>query len=448
MSKSTEPVILKAPASKSMSHRALMAAGLARGESRLKNMLDSDDLKHTRMCMAALGAEIAESGDDLLVKGVDGRIDVPEGRTVFLDVGESGTTCRLMAGIAAAGRGRFEISGRGRMHQRPIKSLEKALSVLGVRFSYKELDGCPPVVIRSSGLPGGVVDISLEDSSQYLSGVLLGTVLARSETVINVVGERIVSWPYVHLTLKIMNQFGSFPEVQILSGSGWENASPEQVRTVEPGKLRFIVHPQKLRARTYQVEGDYSNASYLLAAGAAGSQPVLVQGLDVDSAQGDRVILDILQQMGAEVQIRAEGVLVSSQGLKGVDLDMGACPDLVPTVAVLATLAAGETRIRNVAHLKIKESDRLSGVFNEISRTGRRCRMLEHGLIVEPGRITASGEIRFSTYSDHRMAMSLSLYGLAGINPVLDDSDCVNKSFPGFWKEWAKVSRAAGAVRD
>ncbi len=425
-----------------MSHRALIASGLARGESRLSNVLQSDDLVHTRKCLEALGVEISGSGRDLRVKGINGKISAPEDCRVSLDVGESGTTCRLIAAVAAAGKGEFEISGRGRMHQRPIKSLDNALTPLGIRFTYQGIDGCPPLTIISNGLPGGEINISLDESSQYLSGILLASSMAGDVLTINLTGKKVVSWPYVSLTLQVMEQFGLVPQIQVLDNSSWKEVQPSQVKRAQPGKVRFIVHPAVFTSRDYQVEGDFSNASYLLAAGAIGKKPVLVRGLDPGSRQGDKAILDILERMGAVLHRSERGILVQARELSGVDLDMGMCPDLVPTVAVLASLASGKTRISNVAHLKIKESDRLGGVYNEILKTGCRCELLEDGLVIDPAGTAAGQKIEFSTYDDHRMAMSLSLYELAGIRVGLDNPECVNKSFPGFWKEWEKIRRA------
>ncbi|MFP4127553.1 MAG: 3-phosphoshikimate 1-carboxyvinyltransferase [Desulfonatronovibrio sp.] len=442
MKNSPDPIILNAPASKSMSHRALIASGLAMGESRLSNVLDSDDLDHTRKCLEALGVEISGTGADLKVKGISGKISVPGDHKVSLDVGESGTTCRLIAAVAAAGKGEFEISGRGRMHQRPIKSLDKALTPLGIRFTYQGIDGCPPLTIISNGLPGGEISISLDESSQYLSGILLASTMAADDLTINLTGKKVVSWPYVSLTLQVMEQFGVVPEIQVLDNNIWKKARPSQIETAQPGKIRFIVHPAVFTSRDYQVEGDFSNASYLLAAGAIGNKPVLVRGLDPGSRQGDRAILDILEKMGAVLHRSERDILVQARELSGVDLDMSMCPDLVPTLAVLASLANGKTRISNVAHLKIKESDRLKGVYDEISRTGCRCELLDDGLVIDPVALNKGQSIEFSTYNDHRMAMSLSLYELAGIRVSLDNPGCVNKSFPGFWKEWEKIRRA------
>ena len=437
-------ITLNAPPSKSVSHRALLAAGLAGGISELENVLVSEDILRTRECLAALGAKF--SGDDSapVVQGLGGRIKAPSLDPVQLDVGESGTTCRLLAAIVSAGQGSFEISGAGRMHERPIKSLGLSLEGQGVRFKYLGLDGCPPVRIETSGLPGGVITVGMEESSQYLSGMLMAATMAGSSLVINIGGKKVVSWPYVHLTLQTMQRFGHPARLQVLRDGKWLDEDPDRVEKVVPGKIRFVVQPGVLSPVKYRVEGDYSNASYLLAAGAVGEMPVEVAGLDMQSRQGDRRILEILRSMGAEVESSEQGVMVSPVKLHGVDLDMGTCPDLVPTVAVLASMAAGTTRISNVAHLRIKESDRLAGVQQEVIRAGCRCDLREDGLVIEPSSLARGEKVEFCTYGDHRMAMSLSLYELAGIKAVLDHPGCVNKSFPGFWDEWSKVRRAYG----
>ncbi|RQD76862.1 3-phosphoshikimate 1-carboxyvinyltransferase [Desulfonatronospira sp. MSAO_Bac3] len=441
-------ITLKAPPSKSVSHRALLAAGLAGGTSVLENVLVSEDILRTRDCLAALGAKF--SGDDSapVVQGLGGRIKAPSLDPVKLDVGESGTTCRLLAAIVSAGQGSFEISGAGRMHERPIKSLGQSLEGQGVRFKYLGLDGCPPVRIESSGLPGGVVTVGLDESSQYLSGILLASTMATTSLVINIGGKKVVSWPYVHLTLQTMQRFGNPARLQTLQEGHWRHADPDQVQRVEPGKIRFVVHPGVLNPVRYRVEGDYSNASYLLAAGAVGEFPVEVSGLDLESRQGDRRILEILELMGAKISETKNGVMVSPARLHGVDLDMGTCPDLVPTVAVVASMATGTTRISNVAHLRIKESDRLAGVQQEVSRAGCRCGLKEDGLEIEPAELLRGSQVQFKTYGDHRMAMSLSLYELAGIQTALDNPACVNKSFPGFWEEWENIRRAYAGKGD
>ncbi|MES9997677.1 3-phosphoshikimate 1-carboxyvinyltransferase [Desulfovibrio aminophilus] len=445
-------VTVQAPASKSMSHRALIAAALAPGESLVSGLLDSQDIRRTRACLAACGAAFEERADGLAVHGLP---DGPRGGTADspadMNVGESGTTCRLLAGVLASGKGFFRVHGEGRMHDRPIGEVFRALAGQNVSVRYERKEGYPPLVLGTDGLPGGELSISMEESSQYLSGLLLAAPLAKGPCVLGVGGSKVVSWPYVALTLQVMEDFGVPAKVELLTNGAWISAIHGRPVSAEPGKIRFQVRPGTYRARSYAVEGDWSNSSYFLAAGALGPNAVRVVGLRPDSLQGDRAILDILGRMGAQVSWDggAARVAPATDGLRGADLDMGQCPDLVPTVAVAASMARGVTTIRNVAHLRIKESDRLAALATEITRAGGGAELLSDGIRVTPGELAAGREVSFLTYGDHRMAMSLSLFALAGIRPVLDNPGCVAKSFPGFFGQWEPLAAAAGeAGRD
>ncbi|MDR3641233.1 MAG: 3-phosphoshikimate 1-carboxyvinyltransferase [Humidesulfovibrio sp.] len=451
---------VQAPASKSLSHRALIGAALANGESRLTGVLESQDTARTMGCLTACGAcfKRVAPGEYVVAGMADGPqggpLGVGSGAPADLNVGESGTTCRLLAGVVAAGRGSFRIHGEGRMHERPLGEPARALEPLGVRFRFEEKPGYPPVVIETTGLPGGEADVRLEESSQYLSGVLLAAPLARGPLTIGIGGEKAVSWPYVSLTLQTMADFGVPAVVEALSGDRFAPVDYATVSSAAPGRLRFQVAPGRYQPRTLQVEGDWSNASYFLAAGAVGQTPVCVTGLRQGSLQGDRAILDILAAMGARVAWDAENgvetVTVSgpeSGRLRGVHVDMGACPDLVPTVAVAACFAEGPTTIVNVAHLRIKESDRLQALATEIAKTGCGTEILPDGLVVTPAPLLAGRRIEFCTYADHRLVMGPALFTLAGITPVFDKPGCVAKSFPGFWDAFAPIAAAAKGAK-
>ncbi len=220
--------------------------------------------------------------------------------------------------------------------------------------------------------------------------------------------------------------------------------------SLRPDDVRIRIHPGVYRAGEYTVEGDWSGASYLLAAGAIGRQPVTVQGLSVESAQGDRVLLDILQRMGGSVLSDAKGITIQPSALHGLDVDMNACPDIVPTVAVMAAFAEGTTRIVNVPHLRIKECDRLSAVATELQRADIHVEELDDGLIIHgKGSVPKLPEsICFTTYNDHRLAMSMSLLGLHGQAIRVDTPHVVSKSFPHFWDVWAQLAQTTihGAV--
>ena len=434
---------IKAPASKSISHRAVIAASLVPGTSTLTNVLDSQDLDCTVNCLQALGAKIeGSSPGTLIVEGIDPRSAAKKELT-YLDVGESGTTCRLITPVAALGQSPCRIFGRGRMHQRPIQELAQALTSQGCELEFEDLPGCPPCVLTPHGLAGGRVDISLEQSSQYLSGLLLAAPYARSRLTIHVSGQTVLSWPYVALTLQVMQAFGREVQVQTSPDKGeWVDTSWTELTQIIPGRTRFIVSQGPYIPGPYQIEGDWSNASYFLAAGLLHSQGVTVSGLDPDSRQGDRQFLDIIKNMGAKPRIHDRVISISPAELQGLETDMGFCPDLVPTVAVLAALAHSPTQIKNVAHLRLKESDRAQAMATELGRIGTRVDLQADGLRIYPQPLPRGEKFQFCTYGDHRVAMSLSLLELAGIKVELDHPACVAKSFPGFWDAWRFVQES------
>ena len=307
---SPDTACVRAPASKSISHRYCIGAALAHGTSELHHVLDSRDLECTRAILCAAGARMeALPGEEggWRVTGMDGR---PRGGTdtpLSCDVHESGTTCRLLTAVLAAGHGLFRIHGAPRMHERPIDELTRALEALGTDVRFEQRPDCPPLLLRAAGLDparnGGRVRLGMDASSQYFSGLLLAAPLAPAPLCVELGGQKAVSWPYVGLTLHCLEDFGIRFSVetrepdgpwQVLPDGGWR-----ALRTARPDGLRITVQPGTYRAGSYQVEGDWSGASYLLAAGALGSRPVRVDGLRADSLQGDRAMLDILRAMGA-----------------------------------------------------------------------------------------------------------------------------------------------------
>lgn len=435
-------VSIQAPPSKSLSHRMVIAAALADGVSEVRRVLQSDDLERTMGCLAACGARFEADGDALRVEGVAGRPRGGQAEPVSLDVHESGTTCRLMTAVAAAGQGLFRVHGAPRMHERPIGALARALTALGTRFHWEARPGYPPFVMTAAGLGGGEITVDLDESSQYLSGLLLAAPSAARHMVIAVGGTKVVSWPYVALTLAVQELFGVRAKAQRHDGESWISADWRTMRRVDPGRVRFVVRPGAYRAGSYVVEGDWSNASYFLAAGAVGPHPVRVAGLREDSLQGDRAILDILRQMGARVMWHDDAVTVAppeAGPLAGVTVDMAACPDIVPTVAAAACFAATPTEIHGAAHLRIKECDRLEATATELGRAGARVTVLPDGLRIDPAPLAAGATVPVTTYGDHRIAMSTSLLRLAGVRPEFDTPGCVAKSFPGFFDEWNKI---------
>lgn len=461
-----ESVTIIAPPSKSLSHRYMIGAALANGVSRLKNILDSDDLVATRDILRAAGAEITPGNAEgaWLVKGVNGQPRGGAREPLECDARESGTTCRLLTAVLAAGSGLFRIFGRGRLNDRPIGELGSAIASLGCGVRYEDKSGFPPIILDARGLNpapvDGYVKISIDQSSQFFSGLLLAAPAAISPLSVELTGKKVVSWPYVGLTLQTMSDFGIHFSVWTRPriGAPWielQKTTWKNLEDAKPDCLRVRVWPGQYRAGEYEAEGDWSGASYFLAAGAIGKRPIRVSGLRADSPQGDRAILDILRKMGAEVRVEQDSVTVYPSELHGVSLDMGFCPDLAPTVAVLAAFAKGSTRISNVAHLRLKECDRIASPAEELAKTGVTVDALSDGLLINglggqrgfarnrPDRPKLGADSTLCAHNDHRMAMSLALLELRdpelNVRERLDDPLVVRKSFPNFWDVWKSL---------
>ena len=356
---------VRIPGSKSITHRALIAAGLAGGVSRLKNVLICEDCLYTVNGLRQLGIQITLKGDDAQVMGAGGRFSRFD-RTKEIFLGNSGTSFRLLLSTVALSRGDYILSGTPRMQERPIGGLVSALSQMGVNASCPQKEGYPPVRIQSKGIAGGKVIIPGNQSSQFVSSLLLAGPYANNAMEIEVNGLA-VSRPYVDLTLDVMAHFG----VCVIR---------------EDYHYYKIPHGKKYRSCRFSVEGDVSSASYFWAAAAVTGGTVTTQNIHPQTThQGDIRFLDILEKMGCYVQCETTHVTVSGGPLHGVDADMNMMPDMVPTLAAIALFAKHRTVIRNVAHLRHKESDRLKAVAREWNRLGGNVHEL-------PDRLRGCGE--------------------------------------------------------
>ena len=415
--RSTGPVrgSIRPPGSKSLTNRALVCAGLARGTSVLSGALDSDDTRVMAAGLAALGIPVAADWDEgvIRVSGSGGMVPV---REAALDCAASGTTMRFLSAVCALGAGSYRLDGTPRMRRRPIGDLVEALRSLGVDASAESPGGCPPVTIRSAGLAGGPVRVRGDTSSQFASGLALVAACTPRGMRIEFEG-RLVSLPYLEMTRRVMEAFGgrSGP----VGPGGWEIA------------------PGGYDARRYAVEPDASAASYFFAAAAITGGRVRVEGLSRDSLQGDIAFCDVLERMGCSVAWEpgdATGsggaITVSGRASRGIDVDMNAISDTVPTLAVVALFAAGTTTIRNVAHIRDKETDRIGDLACELRRLGGDVTELPDGLAISPAPLHGA---TLATYDDHRMAMSLALAGLIVPDVRIADPQCVGKTFPGYW---------------
>jgi 3-phosphoshikimate 1-carboxyvinyltransferase len=415
--KSLINTVVRVPGSKSITHRALIAASLAQGESLLEGFLACEDTDYTLETLQTLGAGITIRGQDAKIIGTGGTLKSGSPRAEMF-IGNSGTSMRLLLSVVALSRGEFLLDGSPRMRQRPIEALAQALNQLGSDAVCLEGNGCPPVLVRARGIRGGRVTIPGKESSQYLSSLLLAGPYAQEDVSIAVEGE-LVSQPYVDMTLDVMKAFG--------------------VKVFRDGYRLFKVDAQQAyQPRHFSVEADVSNASYFLAGAAVTGGTVVIEGIDPFSTrQGDIRFLDVLEEMGCNVKKEKDRVRVRGDALFGIEADMSTMPDMVPTLAAVALFAEGTTIIRNVPHLRHKESDRLRAVRLEWERLGGKIEELSDGLIIHGGG-HLSGTL-MDPHDDHRLAMSLAVVGLRVPGIKIKDEDCVKKSSPQFWELWDRL---------
>jgi 3-phosphoshikimate 1-carboxyvinyltransferase len=404
------------PGSKSYTQRALVAAALAAGQSRLRNALFSEDTAFLMTALRDLGAGIRVEDDALIVTGTGGRIANPPGE---LFVGNNGTALRFLTALASLGTGSYTVTGEPRLRERPLQPLLEVLASLGAVLHTKDGRGYPPVRIDASGLRGGHAAFRDADSSQYISALLLSAPYARGDVGVRLEG-RTVSQPYIGMTIDVMRAFG--------------------VIVASEGDQHYVVRgKQCYQGRDYAVDGDASSASYFFLAAALCRGAVMVMNVNPHSCQGDLRLLDILEELGCVIRRGDSWIEVTGRGLPEGELhfDMGDMPDMAPTLAVLSAFRPGRTVIGHCAHLRIKESDRIASLVTELNRIGVGAQETPDGLIIEGGS-PRGAQIR--TYNDHRIAMSFAVAGLAAAGMKITDEQCVHKSFPGFWDALGRLT--------
>jgi len=398
------------PGSKSYTNRALLIAALADGITVLRRVLMSDDTIYMIRALKQFGLRIEEKEDSLIVNG--GHFHAPK---KVINVGNAGTTMRFLATFSSLAEGKVTITGSKRMQERPIQDLLDGLFQLGVNAYSKKGNGCPPVIIEGR-LEGGKCSMNGEKSSQYFTSILMCAPYAQRGVEIEVAGD-LASKPYIDVTIDIMKDFG--------------------VKVVNDNYKRFIVKgSQEYRPREYFIEGDASNASYFLAAGAVSGKGVRVANINPNSKQGDIKFASVLEKMGCKITYRKDWIEAEGRELKGIDIDMNAMPDVVQTLAVVALFAKGPTRIRNVPNLRIKETDRIKALAIELRRIGAKVKEFEDGIEITPGKYHGAA---IETYDDHRMAMSFAVAKLKIPGIKIKNPRCVRKSFPDFWVRFAKL---------
>ncbi len=408
---------VRIPGSKSITHRALIAAGLAEGESLLEEFLSCEDTLYTADGLRQLGIKISSKKKTMKVFGTGGQFH-PASDIKDIYLGNAGTSYRLLLSTVALARGEYILTGTSRMQERPVGELVRALNKLGVDASYMGRNRFPPVKIRANGIRGGKVEIEGSKSSQYVSSLLLAGPYAEKDVEIDITGE-LVSLPYIDITFDVMKMFG----VQV-SREGY----------------RYFKVPsgQRYNSRRFIIEGDASSASYFWAAAAVTEGTVATENIHPHiTRQGDIGFLHILEEMGCRVERETDQIVVHGGVLSGVEADMSTMPDMVPTLAAIALFACGKTAIRNVPHLRDKESDRLKSIAVEWNRLGGRVKELSDGLIIHGGN-AISGTI-VNPHNDHRLAMALAVIGLKAPGIKIEQESCVNKSFPEFWELWGDL---------
>ncbi|MEM1582698.1 MAG: 3-phosphoshikimate 1-carboxyvinyltransferase [Candidatus Bathyarchaeia archaeon] len=403
---------ITAPPSKAHTHRAIIAASLSNGLSNIRNMLICDDTLATINACKMLGAEINWVNNEAVkIWG----LPKPKTPNNVIDCGESGSTIRFITPICALAEGISVLTGGESLRRRPMGPLIEALSQLGVKCYSTRMNGCPPIVVFGGGIKGGRANIRGDVSSQFISGLLFATPIAENDTDI-ILSTPLESKPYVDITLDTLMKHGI---------------------KIEYSQNTFhIPCGQEYKPCDYHIEGDYSSAAFLLAAAAITGSRIHVKNLIRDTLQGDRVIIDILSEVGVDINVGDDFVEVKgvNKQLNSFTVDMRDNPDLVPVCVVLACIANGESIIHGVRRLRFKESDRISALLSELSKMGASIKFSDDSLIIRGERELHGAEI--DPHGDHRIAMACAVAALtASGETVIRDAECINKSYPNFVKD-------------
>jgi 3-phosphoshikimate 1-carboxyvinyltransferase len=391
-----------APSSKSYTIRGLMCAALARGKSELRQPLYSDDTEAACRVLSQIGIQIDREPEIWQVKG--GFLEVPGGD---LYCGDSAATLRFMTAICGLIPGRCVLTAGQSLSKRPVGTLVEALRRWGMEATTR--DGFPPVTIRRGNFEGGETELRGDISSQYVSALLLIAPLAKRPAAIRLTTP-LESRSYVLMTLECLNHFG----VKV---------------KYSPDLKEYETIPQEYQPARYQVEGDWSSASYLLGLGATAGD-IQVRNLNIQSLQGDRVIVDFLREMGASVTVSGDIVTVKKGRLNAIKADLNECIDLLPTMGVLAALAEGTSEFTGIQRARIKESNRVKSVTEGLMRSGIQ-------VTEKADKITITGgkpqKATIDSQNDHRIAMAFSLMGAAAGGITIEGADCVTKTYPEYW---------------
>ena len=407
---------ITAPPSKSYTHRALIIGALGTGITTIEQPLYAQDTQLTINALRILGTTITEEPDRIIVNGCSGAFSNPE--MTILDLGNSGTSLRLLASLALLCRYPVILTGSARMQERPVGPLAQALYHLGGSAEYLKNTGYPPLKM-SGHLRGGSVTVDGTMSSQFISSVLIASPYAEKEVEV-IIPSPPASQSYLDITLDVMRAFGA--------------------QVTQDDHSRFYVsNLRHYTGKTYSIEGDFSSSSYFFAIAAICGGRVTVHNLVPQSVQGDRRFLEALRLMGCTVTYSGNAVTVErSESLQGITFDMSSSPDTVQTLCMVAAMAKTPTTITGISHLKFKESDRISGTAERLQALGGVIQVRDDRITIFPSPLHG-GSINPS--DDHRTAMSFAVLGLGIGGVTITNAGCVSKSFPQFWDSLAGVMK-------
>ena len=411
---------IKLPGSKSITNRVLLMAALGNGVTKLIDPLKSEDTDQMINALIKLGVSVKEVNDDKKIIEIKGAEHNFPNKNTNLFLGNSGTTFRPLSAVLAMMRGDYYLSGIERMHERPIKDLVDALEQMGSSIQYEKNHGYPPITINNSSIEiSEPIQIKGDISSQYLTALLIAGPISNNEFNIEVIGD-LISKPYIDITLKLLTKFNIF-----YNNDNW--------RLFSLKKDSVYRNPTKIF-----VEGDASSASYFFAAASlAGS--IEIKGINKDSIQGDLKFLDIISKMGAKIEYKSDSIQVSkASNLKGLEIDCIEIPDAAMTLAIMAVFADRPTKLKNIGSWRVKETDRILAMNNELTKMGVEVSTTHDSMTIFPQK-QLNDNISIETYNDHRIAMCFSLFCLKNLNITIQDPNCVNKTYPDYFKDLKSV---------
>ena len=413
MQDTSKPLRITVPGSKSITNRALLLATLADGISTLRGVLFSDDSRHFLKCVQDLGfvTTVDEENCTITVKGLGGDVPLSEAPQY---VGSAGTAARFLTAYLGLSNGTYHMDASAQMRKRPMAPLLDSLQELGCEVVYEEdsVQGHFPFTLHGHGFQKNHITVNIDSSSQFLSALLIASVLSKEDFTTSVEGSH--GMAYIDMTLKMMEQFG--------------------VHTKRISADSFLTKTgQTYQALDYQVEPDVSAACYFYAMSPLLGIPILVNHVHFDSLQGDVAFINILEQMGCLSKDTPDGILVlppKDGTFKGITVDMSACSDQAITLAAIAPFADGPTTITGIGHIRFQESNRIAAIVNELRKMGIKCEETESSITIYPGMPTPAS---VDTYDDHRMAMGFSLIGLRASGIAINDPGCCRKTFENYF---------------